>query len=170
MAISETWMTEGKGFSRSVAGSLLVHCFIAMFLGYIGIFVWLIALADNVFHILPLPRMEINVPDQKELLRNAHTGTIANAMFVMAIVALSPFLRFGVRQAKWVYWSSVAMLWGNIVGYSTAVYTPYRGLQPIFADDLANFFSYFTFYTAVVGAVIATAICLYCAIREARSN
>jgi len=48
------WVSDERGFSRSIGGRLLVHCFIAMFLGFIGGFVWLIALADNVFHILPL--------------------------------------------------------------------------------------------------------------------
>lgn len=171
MASNQTWINDEKGgFARPVAGKLLTHCFIAMFLGFVGGFVWLIALADNVFHILPLPRMEISVPDQKELLRNAHTGTIANSMYVMAMVALSPWLRFSARQAKWVYYWAIIMLWGNLIGYSTAVFTPYRGIQPIFENDIANLFSYFTFYAAVIGAVITTGICLYCAIREARAN
>lgn len=165
-----TWVDEDKGFSRQIAGKLLTHCFIAMFLGFIGGFVWLIALADNVFHILPLPRIDIQVPDQKELLRNAHTGTIANSMYVMAIVALSPWLRFSERQAKWIYYWAIIMLWGNIIGYSTAVFTPNRGIQPIFENDIANLISYFTFYAAVIGAVITTGICLNNAFRAARNK
>jgi len=167
---SFNWVVEDKGFSRPIAGRLLVHCFIAMFLGFIGGFVWLIALADNIFHILPLPRMEVDVPAQKELLRNVHTGTIANSMYVMAMVALSPWLRFSERQARWVYYTALIMLWGNIIGYSAAVFTPYRGLQPIFKNDIANLFSYFTFYAAVIGAVIATGICLNNAVRAARDR
>ena len=170
MAKIENWIGDTGGFSKPIAGRLLTHCFVAMFLGFIGGFVWLIALADNVFHILPLPRMEIQVPNQKELIRNAHTGTITNAMYVMAIVALSPWLRFSKRQAKWVYYGAITMLWGNIIGYSTAVFTPYRGLQPIFENDIANLFSYFTFYAAVIGAVITTGICLNNAVRAARTN
>ena len=164
----KNWVNEDKGFSRPIAGRLLVHSFIAMFLGFIGGFVWLIALADNVFHILPFPRIDLEVPAQKELLRNAHTGTIANAMYVMAIVALSPWLRFTRKQAKWVYYAAIIMLWGNVVGYSTAVFTPYRGLQPIFENDVANLISYFTFYSAVIGAVIVTGLCLNNAVRAAR--
>lgn len=170
MASNETWIEEKGGFSRTIGGKLLAHCFIAMFLGFAGGFVWLIALADNVFHILPLPRMDIHVPDQKELLRNAHTGTIANSMYVMAIVALSPWLRFSGRQAKWVYCWAIIMLWGNMIGYSTAVFTPYRGIQPIFENDIANLVSYFTFYAAVIGAVVVTGICLNNALREARTG
>ncbi len=164
------WVDPDKGFSRPIAGRLLTHCFIAMFLGFIGGFVWLIALADNVFHILPLPKIDLQVPAQKELLRNAHTGTIANSMYVMAIVALSPWLKFSRKQAKWVYYTAIIMLWGNVIGYSTAVFTPHRGLQPIFENDVANFISYFTFYAAVIGAVIVTGICLNNAIRAARSH
>jgi hypothetical protein len=170
MASNEIWIDKNGSFSRSIGGKLLTHCFIAMFLGFFGGFVWLIALADNVFHILPLPRMEIQVPDQKELLRNAHTGTIMNSMYVMAMVALSPWLRFSVRQAKWVYYWAIIMLWGNVIGYSTAVFTPYRGIQPIFENDLANMVSYFTFYAAVIGAVVTTGICLNNALREARAD
>lgn len=172
MATGTTWIGDNLGFSRQVGGKILAHCFIAMFFGFIGGFVWLIALADNVFHILPLPRIEIDVmkyPWQKELMRNAHTGSIANAMYVMAMVVMSPWLRFSERQAKWVYYWAIIMLWGNLIGYSTAVFTPTRGIQPLFAGDWLNFVSYFTFYAAVIGAVITTGICLNNALRAARS-
>lgn len=159
----EPWVIAGQGFSNRISGRLLVHCFIMMFLGFAGGFVWLIALADNVFHILPLPRIEIIVPDQKELLRNAHTGPIMNAMYVMAIVLLSSRLNFSARQAKWVYYWAIILLWGNMIGYSAAVYAPERGLQPV--GDWPNLLSYAAFYAAVIGAVITTGICLYNAIR-----
>ena len=160
----EKWVIEGRGFTNRISGKLLVHCFIMMFLGFFGGFAWLIALADNVFHILPMPRMEIEMPERKELLRNAHTGPLMNSMYVMAMVALSSRLHFSARQAKWVYYGALAMLWGNLVGYVTAIYAPERGLQPI--GDWPNLVSYATFYTAVVGASIATAICLYCAVKS----
>ncbi len=162
----EPWVVAGQGFSSRISGRLLAHCFVMMFLGFAGGFVWLIALADNVFHILPLPRIEIVVPDQKELLRNAHTGPLMNAMYVMAMVALSSRVNFSVRQAKWVYYSAIVMLWGNLIGYSAAVYAPERGLQPV--GDWPNLLSYAAFYAAVVGATIATAIFLNNALREAR--
>ncbi len=154
----EPWVVEDKGFSTRISGKLLVHCFIVVFLGFIGGFVWLIALADDVFHILPLPKFEISVPDEPELLRNAHTGPIMNAMYVMAMVVMSPRLFFSVRQAKWVYYWAIILLWGNTIGYSTAVYAPERGLQP--TAEWPNVVSYGTFYLAVVGAVITTGICL----------
>lgn len=164
----EAWVVEGRGFSNRVGGKLLVHCFIMMFLGFCGGFVWLIQLAENVFHILPLPRIEVVVPDQGELLRNVHVGTMMNAMYVMAIVLLSPRLNFSALQAKWVYYAAIATLWGNMIGYSTAVYAPERGLQPI--GDWPNLVSYATFYTAVVGVVIFTGISLFNAVRAARNK
>jgi hypothetical protein len=164
----ESWVIAGKGFSDRISGKLLTHCFIMMFLGFMGGFVWLIALAGNVFHIVPLPRFEIIVPDQRELLRNVHVGTILNSIYVMAMVALSGRLNFSVRQAKWVYYWAIVLLWGNMIGYSTAVYAPERGLQPI--GDWPNLVSYGTFYIAVVAATITTGICLYSAIRAGRSN
>ena len=159
------WVIPGKGFSNRVAGQLLVHCFVMMFLGFCGGFVWLIHLAENVFHILPLPRIEIAVPDRGELLRNAHTGPMMNAMYAMAIVLLSPRLNFSAVQAKWVYYATIVTLWGNLIGYSTAVYAPERGLQPV--GDWMNWVSYGTFYAAVVGVVIVTGVSLYCAVRLA---
>jgi len=164
----EMWIKEGQGFSSRISGKLLVHCFIMMFIGFMGGFVWLIHLADNIFHILPLPRMEIIVPDQRELLRNAHVGPMMNAMYVMAMVALSPRLNFSVQQAKWVYYWAIILLWGNTIGYSSAVYAPERGLQPI--GDWPNLLSYATFYIAVIGATITTGICLVNAIRVGWSN
>jgi hypothetical protein len=164
----ETWIRDGHGFSNRIGGKLLVHCFILMFLGFIGGFVWLIALAENVFHILPLPRLEINVPDQKELLRNAHVGPIINSMYVMAMVLVSARLNFSALQAKWVYYWAIILLWGNMIGYSTAVYAPERGLQPV--GDWPNLVSYASFYAAVIGAIITTGICLYSAIQVSRES
>ena len=162
------WVVPGQGFSSRISGKLLAHCFVMMFLGFAGGFVWLIALADNVFHILPLPRLEIVVPDQKELLRNAHTGPLMNAMYVMLMVALSARMNFSVRQAKGVYYGAIVMLWGNLIGYSAAVYAPERGLQPV--GDWPNLLSYAAFYAAVVGANVATAIFLTGALRAARQT
>lgn len=162
----EPWVVDGQGFSRRISGRILVHCFILMFLGFSGGFVWLIHLADNVFHILPLPRLDITAPDRGELLRNVHTGPMMNAMYVMAIVLLSPRLNFSALQAKWVYYAAIVTLWGNFIGYTAAVYAPERGLQPV--GDWPNLLSYGAFYVAVVGVVIATGICLFNAIRAAR--
>lgn len=159
----ELWVNQGQGFSNRIAARLLVHCFIMMFVGFMGGFVWLINLADNVFHILPLPRMELIVPEQGELLRNAHVGPIVNAMLVMAMVVLSPRLNFSVLQAKWMYCWAIILLWGNTIGYSAAVFAPERGLQPI--GDWPNLVSYAAFYAAVVGATITSGICLNNAIR-----
>lgn len=164
----EPWVVAGQGFSSRISGKLLVHCFIMMFLGFIGGFAWLIALADNVFHILPFPRVEIIMPEQKELLRNAHTGPMMNSMYVMAMIVMSPRLDFSVLQAKWMYYWSIILLWGNMIGYSTAVYAPERGLQPI--GDWPNLVSYFTFYAAVIGATVTTGICLKNAVRAARTT
>lgn len=161
----EAWIVPGQGFSNRISGKILVHCFVMMFLGFFGGFAWLISLADNVFHILPMPRMEINIPDQKELLRNAHTGPLMNAMYVMAIVLLSSRLNFSEKQAKWVYYSVIITLWGNLIGYVFAIYAPERGLQPI--GDWPNLVSYAAFYSAVVGATIATGMCLFNAIKAA---
>ncbi len=165
---NETWVINGGGLTNRISGRLLAHCFLMMFFGFFGGFAWLIALADNVFHILPFPRFEIPVPDQKELLRNTHTGPLMNAMYVMAVVLLSPILKFSVRQAKWVYYGAIVTLWGNLIGYSTAVYAPERGLQPV--GDWVNLVSYATFYVAVVGVTILTGICLTNALRAGRAT
>ena len=165
------WIEDGRGLSRRVGGRLLAHCFIIVFLGFVGGFVWLIALADDILHLFPLPKFEISVPDtdeQKELLRNAHTGPIMNAMYVMLMVVLSPRLMLSERQAKWLYYWAIILLWGNTIGYSTAVYSPERGLQPVL--EWPNIVSYGTFYIAVVGAVITTGICLKGALTAAKSG
>ena len=162
------WVIDTGGFSSQISGKLLIHCFVMMFLGFIGGFAWLIALADNVFHILPMPRMEITMPERKELLRNVHTGPMMNAMYVMAVVLLSPILKFSARQAPWVYYAAIVTLWGNLLGYSTAIYAPERGLQPI--GDWPNLVSYASFYAAVVSVTILTAICLRNAVQLGRGR
>jgi hypothetical protein len=164
----DSWVTEGYGLSSRVGGRLLVHCFIVMFLGFIGGFVWLIQIAEGVFHILPLPEFNIDVPDEGELLRNAHTGPIMNATYVMVMVLLSQRLRFSARQARWFFYAAVVTLWGNTIGYSAAVYAPDRGLQP--SAGFANIVAYGTFYAAVIGATITTGICLKNAISVSRGQ
>jgi hypothetical protein len=164
----DKWVTDGEGLSSRVGGRLLVHCFIVMFLGFIGGFVWLIQLAEGAFHILPLPKFNVDVPDESELLRNAHTGPIMNSTYVMVMVLLSQRLKFSARQGKWFYWAAVVTLWGNTIGYSAAVYAPERGLQP--TAGFANLVSYGTFYAAVVGATITTAICLKNAIAVSKGQ
>lgn len=164
----DQWTSEGQGLSSRVGARLLVHCFIVMFLGFIGGFVWLIQLAEGAFHILPLPKLNIEVPDESELLRNAHTGPIMNSTYVMVMVLLSQRLKFSARQAKWFFWAAVVTLWGNTIGYSAAVYAPERGLQP--TAGFANIVAYSTFYAAVVGATITTGICLKNAISVSRGQ
>lgn len=158
VAADGMWVNDGEGLTSRAGARLLVHCFIVMFLGFIGGFVWLIQLAEGVLHILPLPKFNVDVPDESELLRNAHTGPIMNSVYVMVMVLLSQRLRFSARQAKWFFWAAVVTLWGNTIGYSAAVYAPERGLQP--TAGFANIVSYATFYAAVVGATITTGICL----------
>lgn len=164
----EPWVVAGQGFSSRISGKLLLHCFIMMFIGFTGGFVWLIQLADNVLHVLPLPAFHVPVPDRTELLRNVHVGTMMNSMYVMAMVALSSRLNFSALQAKWMYYWAIILMWANMIGYSTAVYAPERGLQPI--GHWPNLVSYGTFYIAVVAACITTGICLHNAIRAARSK
>ena len=164
--VQEQWVIDGQGFTKRIGAILLCHCFIMMFMGFTGGFVWLVHLADNVFHILPLPRMEIDAPERGELLRNVHTGPMMNALYAMAIVLLSPRLDFSARQAKWVYYGVIVTLWGNLIGYTAAVFAPERGLQPV--GDWPNLLSYATFYAAVVGVVIVTGIGLFNAIRLSR--
>lgn len=162
------WVSDEGGLSPRVGGRLLVHCFIVMFLGFIGGFVWLIQLAEGALHILPLPKFNVDVPDESELLRNAHTGPIMNSVYVMVMVTLSQRLKFSARQAKWFFWAAVVTLWGNTIGYSAAAYAPERGLQP--TAGFANIVAYGTFYVAVFGAVITTGICLKNAISVSKGQ
>lgn len=162
------WVIEGQGFSRRIGGWLLVHCFIMMFMGFFGGFWWLVHLAGDVLHILPMPRFEIATPERGELIRNAHIGPMMNAMYAMTIVLLSPRLNFSELQAKCVYYAAIVTLWGNLIGYVTAIYAPARGLEPV--GPWINVVSYATFYAAVVGVVIVTGISLFNAIRIVREK
>jgi hypothetical protein len=104
-----------------------------------------------VLHLLPLPAFEIDVPDDTELLRNAHTGTIMNG------------LRDGDAGAQPT--TPVQRTPGQVVlpglGRDALgqhhrylrVYAPRRGLQPVATGRTC---SPTEFYAAVVGASIAT--------------
>ena len=71
--------------------SLVCHGMMVVLFGFFGGMAWIMVLGEHL-HLWPLPPIEANLPDTKELWRNAHTGPITNGIFAIAIAGISPLL------------------------------------------------------------------------------
>ncbi|MEO1652731.1 MAG: hypothetical protein AAFU64_04225 [Bacteroidota bacterium] len=137
---------------------MVLHSFIIITLGFMGGIGWLVVLGGHL-ELWPLPLIEMNLLDKKELWRNAHTGPITNGIFIMALAAISPLLRLKPQAAKTLCYATIVMLWTNTIGYQTSPYTTNRGLDA--SGGFLNHFCYFSFYTAVFAALIVVGLGIY---------
>ena len=164
MSITQT--TVYPGLSKKQRAKMIFHSSIVILIGSFAGFAWLIALAGYL-QLWPLPAMEIPVPDQKELWRNAHLGPIVHGMLVVIVASVGSFLKLTTREAKILVIAGLVEVWGNAVGFSAAPYTTNRGLTP--DGPFINLLSYFTFYPAVVAALIVVILMLIGSYRSMKS-
>lgn len=139
------------GLSKQQRATMVFHSSLVILIGSFAGFAWLIALAGYL-QLWPLPPMEIPVPDQKELWRNAHLGPIVHGMLVVLAASLGALLKLTSKEAKILVIAGLIEVWGNALGFSAAPYTTNRGLTP--DGPFINLFAYFTFYPAVVAALV----------------
>lgn len=146
-------VTDSKypGLSTKQRATMIFHSAIVILIGSFAGFAWLIALAGYL-QLWPLPPIELSVPDQKELWRNAHVGPIVHGMLVVLVASLGSILTLTKKEAKILVIAGLVEVWGNAIGFSVAPYTTNRGLSP--DGFFLNKLSYFTFYPAVIGALI----------------
>lgn len=155
MADTITNIPRYPGLSKKQRATMSFHAFVVILIGSTAGFAWLISLA-GVLQLWPLPPMEISVPDQKELWRNAHVGPIVHGMLVVLVAAISPLLRLTKKEASILVIAGLVEVWGNALGFSAAPFTTNRGLTPDGA--FINHFAYFTFYPAVVAALVVVVL------------
>ncbi len=80
------------GLCQKQRAKMIFHSGLVILIGSFAGFAWLIALGGYL-QLWPLPPMEIPVPDQKELWRNAHLGPIVHGMLVILAAAIAPLLK-----------------------------------------------------------------------------
>jgi len=159
--------TTYPGLTKKQRATMSFHAFIVILIGSTAGFAWLISLGGYL-ELWPLPPIEISVPDQKELWRNAHVGPIVHGMLVVLVASLSPLLKLTKKEAKILVIAGLVEVWGNALGFSTAPFTSNRGLTP--DGSFINQFAYFTFYPAVVAALVVVILGImgsYRAMKEA---
>lgn len=137
---------------------LVFHGLIVIFLGFIGGMGWVIVLGDYL-QLWPLPPIELSLPDQKELWRNAHTGPITNGILALALAAVSPFIHLNKKMNTALYSAIIIMIWFNTMGYSVAPYTTNRGLNS--SGGIINALCYFPFYIAALSALFAVGVGIF---------
>jgi len=143
--------TKYPGLTKKQRATMSFHAMLVILIGSFAGFAWIIALGGYL-ELWPLPPIEISVPDQKELWRNAHLGPIVHGMLVVLVAALSPLLKLTAKEAKILVIAGLVEVWGNALGFSAAPYTSNRGLTP--DGEFINYFAYFTFYPAVLAALV----------------
>lgn len=154
------------GLSNKQRASMIFHAGIVILIGSFAGFAWIIALGEYL-QLWPLPPIEISVPDEKELWRNAHLGPIVHGMLVILVAAIVPLLRLTRREAKILVIAGLVEVWGNALGFSAAPYTTNRGLTP--DGPFINLFAYFTFYPAVLGALVVVVLIIMGSYRAMKS-
>ena len=161
--------TQGPfpGFEPKQRSGLLLHAMLASTVGFLSGFIWIMAIHGGL-QFWPLPAITFDVPPSRDLLDNAHTGPIMNALFVMAVAALSSYVDLSRLQWRIAFYASVLMLWGNTIGYQAAVFAPNRGMQP--EGGITNVISYFCFYFAIGGLVVTLILAIWGAIRAMRKS
>ncbi len=166
MADTNTNLAKYPGLTKKQRATMSFHAFVVILIGSTAGFAWLISLAGYL-HIWPLPPMEISVPDQKELWRNAHLGPIVHGMLVVLVAAVSPLLKLTKNEAGILVIAGLVEVWGNALGFSAAPFTSNRGLTP--DGSFINQFAYFTFLPAVLAALVVVILGIvgsYRAMRE----
>jgi len=150
--------TPNAGLSNLQRGRMVFHSFICIGLGLVGGLAWVISLAGYL-ELWPIPPINLDLPETKELWRNAHIGPIVNGIFVMAIAGISPLIKISAKTSKILYYTSLAMVWLNTIGYQTSPFTTNRGLAP--RENLLNVFCYTSFYIAALCAFVVVGIGIY---------
>lgn len=156
-----------SGLSNQQRAKLTFHAGLVILVGSFAGFAWLISLGGYL-ELWPLPVIELSVPDEKELWRNAHLGPIVHGMLVILVAAISPMLKLTNREAKTLVIAGLVEVWGNAIGFSAAPYTTNRGLTS--DGPFINKLSYFTFYPAVVGALIVVCLIILGSYRSMKSS
>ncbi len=152
--------------TKNQRASLVFHGMLVILFGFFGGMAWLIVLGEYL-QLWPLPAIEADLPQTKELWRNAHTGPITNGILAIAIAGVSPLFTLSKKTARWLQASVIIMIWFNTMGYQMSPFTTNRGLNTSggFIDALC----YFSFYIAVFGAFVAVIISLIGSYKTMRS-
>ncbi|MCH2223768.1 MAG: hypothetical protein MK066_03285 [Crocinitomicaceae bacterium] len=139
------------GLTKRQRATITLHGMLVIVVGSFAGFAWLISLCGSL-ELWPIPPIELSLPDQKELWRNAHLGPIGHGMIILLIAALAPLLKLTKREASIMVYATLVEVWFNVLGFQSAPYTTNRGLT---ADgSFINIFSYSTFYVAVMASFV----------------
>ena len=105
-----------------------------------------------------LPRIEATVPGDDRAWMRAHSGTLMNAIALLALAGIGSLIHLGDKGQRWLVLSALVMGWGNTLGYHTAALFGHRGLS--FGEVWANNLTYACFFIAVVGVFTALGLAL----------
>lgn len=139
------------GLSKKQRATMTFSGFLVILMGSMAGFAWILAIGENL-ELWPLPPIELAVPDEKELWRNAHMGPIIHGMLVILIAAVASLLKLTSKEAKVMVIAAIIENWGNVFGFQSAPFTSNRGFNP--EGSFINIFSYSTFYIAIVAALV----------------
>jgi len=136
----------------SHARSLIRHAVVALSMGLIGGAGLVVTLLGHLELAPIIGKIEMTLPGDTQLWRNAHTGPIMNALFVMLIAALGPFFQLTAKRQLVLHNAALLMLWGNSLGYNLAPFASNRGLA--WSADLTSNITYVLFFVAALSAMV----------------
>lgn len=141
-----------------------------------GLLIFLVGLLAGVFYtfsllgfieIWPLlPKIDAVVPGDERAWSRAHTGTLMNAIALIALAGIGSLIHLGKQGQRWLVISALVMGWGNTLGYNSAALFGHRGLS--FAENLINNLTYGFFFIAVAGVFAALVLAIRGVLNGAR--
>lgn len=136
----------------SHARNLIRHAVVALSIGLVGGAGLVVTLLGHMELAPIIGKIEMTLPGDSQLWRNAHTGPIMNALFVMLIAGLRPLFQLTASGQRVLHNSALIMLWGNTLGYNFAPFASNRGLA--WSADLPSNLTYILFFVAAFSAMV----------------
>lgn len=136
-------------------GRLVAHALAAIFVGLAGGAVYTVLLAGRL-ELWPLPPLRWTVAGDAGAWSRTHTGPLLNALLVLALVGVSPLLRWRPAEARAFGASLLVMLWGNTAGYFVAAISGARGLSA--GQSPGNHLAYLLFLAAALAVLAVLAL------------
>lgn len=101
--------------------------------------------------------------EQQEAWRMAHSSSSSFGVFLVAVGAISPFLKLAPLLSQFMLWGLVFSGYGFMLGTTLAAITGHRGLKR--KGPIGNYAIHFFYLIGVAGSMIGIPLIIYGCLR-----
>jgi len=145
--------------TQTLQGVITKQGLVVMLLGLIGGFGWTFALLGEVrLSPIPITFME-SFPGDPARWRSVHIGGLLNGIMAIAFAAILNLFSLTDKKRKFILYSLILTIWGNMAFYICNLFSPNRSLS--FGDNAlgeANLFGAMGYVLALAAAVALIAL------------